>query len=88
MLKKARASQTGTRGTQQPGKIGIPKQGEISTRTYKKPRPEDSTPTERVRPPKRSRDSSGPGTFEEVLTNVKITIFKEKQPEDKLTEDD
>jgi hypothetical protein len=29
-----------------------------------------------------------PGTYEEVLTNIKIAIFKENYPEDKLTKDD
>jgi hypothetical protein len=29
-----------------------------------------------------------PGTYKEVLTNIKIVIFKEAYPEDKLTEDD
>jgi hypothetical protein len=43
---------------------------------------------ERVGPPKRPRDSSGPGTYKEVLTNIKIAIFKENYPEDKVTEDD
>jgi hypothetical protein len=88
MLKKAKASQAGTRDTQQPGNVGIRKQGETSTRTSKRPRPEDSTPTERVRPPKWPRDSSDPGTYEEVLTDIKITIIQEKHLEDKMTEDD
>jgi hypothetical protein len=43
---------------------------------------------ERVRPPKKSRDSSGPGTYKEVLTNIKIAIIKENHPEDKLTKDE
>jgi hypothetical protein len=30
----------------------------------------------------------GPGAYEEALTNIKIAIFKENHPEDKLTEDD
>jgi hypothetical protein len=41
-----------------------------------------------ARPPERIRDSRGPGTYKEVLTNIKIAIFKEAYPEDKLTEDD
>jgi hypothetical protein len=41
-----------------------------------------------ARPPKTSRDSRGPGTYKKVLTNIKIAIFKEAYPEDKLTEDD
>jgi hypothetical protein len=86
-LKKAKASQAGTRGTQQPGNAGTPKHGETSTRTSKRPKLEDTTPTERARPPKRPRDSSGPGTYKEALTNIKIAIFKENYPEDKLTKD-
>jgi hypothetical protein len=43
---------------------------------------------ERVRPPKRPTDYSGPGTYREELTNIKIAMFKENHPEDKLTEDD
>jgi hypothetical protein len=53
--------------------------------------PEGSIPTERVRPPrppKRPKDYSGPGTYKEALTNIKLAIFKEKYPEDKLTEND
>jgi hypothetical protein len=39
-------------------------------------------------PPKRPRNSSGPGTYKEVLTNIKIAIFRETYPEDKLPEID
>jgi hypothetical protein len=39
-------------------------------------------------PPKRHRDSMGPGNCKEVLTNTKIAIFKENYSEDKLTEHD
>jgi hypothetical protein len=31
---------------------------------------------------------SEPGTYKEALTNIKIAIFKETYPEDKLNEDD
>jgi hypothetical protein len=41
-----------------------------------------------IRTPKRPRDFKGPGTYAEALTNIKITIFRETYPEDKLTEDD
>jgi hypothetical protein len=41
-----------------------------------------------ARNPKRSRDSSGPENFKEVLTNTKTAIFKGTYPEDKLTEHD
>jgi hypothetical protein len=87
-LKKAKASQAGTGGIQQPGNGGMSKQGETPTGASKRPRSEDSTPTESVRPLKRPRDSSGPGTCREALTNIKIAILKENYPEDKLTEDD
>jgi hypothetical protein len=66
----------------------VPKQGETSTGTPKRLRSESSTPTETARPPKRPRDSSGPGNYKEALTSTKITIFKETYPEDKLTEHD
>jgi hypothetical protein len=39
-----------------------------------------------AKPLKRPRGSSGPGNYMEALTNIKITIFKETYPEDKLTE--
>jgi hypothetical protein len=42
---------------------------------------------EMARPPKRPRDFSGPGTYKEARTNIKIAIFKETYPEDKLIED-
>jgi hypothetical protein len=87
-LKKARVSQSGAGGTQQPGKVGMPKHGERQTRPAKRPRPEGSTPSERVRPPKMSRDSRGPGTFKKALTNIRVAIFKKNYPEDKLTEDE
>jgi hypothetical protein len=41
-----------------------------------------------ARTPKRPRDFSEPGTYKEALTNIKIAIFKETYPEDKLNEDD
>jgi hypothetical protein len=41
-----------------------------------------------AREPKRPRGLSGPGTYKEALTNIKIAIFKESYPEDKLNEDD
>jgi hypothetical protein len=43
---------------------------------------------ERVRPQKRPRDSSGPRSHKEALTNMNIVIFKENYPEDELTKDD
>jgi hypothetical protein len=81
---RARASEAETGGIQQPGNAGAPKQGE----TLKRPRSEGSTPTQTARAPKRPRDSKGPGTYKEAVTNIKIAIFREKYAEDKLTEDD
>jgi hypothetical protein len=45
-LKKARANQAGTEGTQQMGNIRMPKQGETLNGTSKRPMPEGSTPRE------------------------------------------
>jgi hypothetical protein len=89
-LKKptARASKAETGGIQQPGNASAPKQGETSTETPRRRRSDGSTPIETARPPKRPRDSSGPGNYKEALTNIKIAIFKETYPEDKLTEHD
>jgi hypothetical protein len=42
---------------------------------------------ERVRSPKKPRDSSGPRTYK-VLANIKLAIFRENCSEDELTEDD
>jgi hypothetical protein len=58
------------------------------TGTTKRLRSEGSTPTETAKPPKRPRDSSGPGNYKEVLTNIKIAIFRGTYPEDKGTEHD
>jgi hypothetical protein len=52
------------------------------------PRSEGSTPREGARGPKWNRDSKGPGTYKEALANIKVAIFREIYPEDKLTEDD
>ncbi|PNF41014.1 hypothetical protein B7P43_G08808 [Cryptotermes secundus] len=89
-LKKARdgASKAGTGGSQQPGNVDSPKQGETPTGTFKRPRSEGSTPTELARALKRPRDSKGSGTYKEALANIKVAIFKETYPEDKLTEGD
>jgi hypothetical protein len=89
-LKKARtrASEAETGGFQQPGNASAPKQGENSTKASKRPKSEGSTLTEMARDPKRPRDLSGPRTYKEALTNIKIAIFKESYPEDKLNEDD
>jgi hypothetical protein len=66
----------------------MPKEGEAPTGASKRPRSEGSTPTKRVRPLKRPRDSRGPGTYREALTSIKIAIFKENYSEDKLTEEE
>jgi hypothetical protein len=84
----ARASKAGTGGIQQPGNASMPKQGETSTKTPKRPRSGGSIPKEMARAPKRPRDSSGPGTNKEAPTNIKTAIFRETYPEDKLTEED
>jgi hypothetical protein len=85
---KAEASEGGTGGIQHLGNASVPKQGETLIETPKRPRSEGSTPTETAKPPKRPRDSSGPGNYKEALTNIKIAIFKETYPEDKLTKHD
>jgi hypothetical protein len=85
---KAWASKAKTGGIQQPVNASMPKQGKTLTGILKKLRSEGSTPTETARPPKRPRDSSGPGNYKEALTNTKLAIFKETYPEDKLTEHD
>jgi hypothetical protein len=85
---KARASEAGIGGVQKPGNAGAPKQGEPPTETHKRPRSEGSTPKETARAPKRPSYSTGPGTYKEALTNIKIAIFKETYPADKLNEDD
>jgi hypothetical protein len=36
---------------------------------------------------KKPRDLSGPGTYKEALTNIKMAIFKKTYPEDKLIGD-
>jgi hypothetical protein len=85
---KARESEAGTGGIQQPGNAGRPKQGETSNEILTRSRSEGSTPTETARAPKRPRDSSGPGTYKEALTNIKIAIFRETYPENKLNAED
>ena len=56
-LKKARAgaSKAGSVGSQQPGNADLPKQGETTTRNFKRPR----SPTETARAPKMPRDLQG-----------------------------
>jgi hypothetical protein len=85
---KAKSSEAGTGGIQQPGNASTTKQVEIPTETPKRPRSEGSTPTETVRPPKRPRDCKGPGNYKEALTNIKVAIFKDTYPEDKVSEND
>jgi hypothetical protein len=85
---KAEASEAETGDIQQTGNASALKKGDTSTETPQRPRSEGSTHTETARPPKRPRDSSGPGYYKEALTNIKIAIFKETYPEDKLTEHD
>jgi hypothetical protein len=59
---RARATEAGTGGIQQPENADEPKKGEASTENLKRPKSEGSTPTEKARAPKRPRDSSGPET--------------------------
>jgi hypothetical protein len=40
-----------------------------------------------IRPPEKLRNSSGPRTYKEALTDVKTAIFMETYPEGKITED-
>jgi hypothetical protein len=61
-------------------------QGDTPTKTLKRPRSEGNTPTEAARTPKRHRDSKGPGTYKRALANIKVAIFTETYPIDKLTE--
>jgi hypothetical protein len=81
---RARASEAGTGGIQQPANAGAPKQGE----TLNRPRSEGSTSTQTARAPKMPMDSKGPRAYKEAVINIKIAIFRETYPEDKLTEDD
>jgi hypothetical protein len=85
---KARASKAGIGGIQQSGNASAPKQGETLTETFNRQRSEGSIPSRTLRPPKKPGDSSEQGNYKEVLTNIKIAIFKETYPEDKLTEHD
>jgi hypothetical protein len=85
---RAKASEGGSGGIQQSRNTGACKQGEPPTETLIRPRSEGSTRTETARAPKTPKDSKGPGTYKEAPTNIKIAIFRETYPEDKLTEDD
>jgi hypothetical protein len=85
---KAKSSEAGTGGIQQPGYARATKQVEPPTKTPKRPTSEGSTPTEMVRPTRRPRDYKGPGNYKEPLTNIKVAIFKETYPEHKETESD
>jgi hypothetical protein len=85
---KSRASDAETGGIQQPGSASARRQEETWTETPKWSRSEGSTSTETVRPPIRLRDPSGPGYCKQALTNIKIAIFKETNPEYKLREHD
>lgn len=57
-------------GTQQVGSLGKCKQEETLIRTSKRPKPEDSTTTESVRPTKR------PKNLGYTLTNIKIANLR------------
>jgi hypothetical protein len=88
MQKCKKGSPRLNQGSHHAGNLGIPKQEETTTRTSKRPRPECSTPTERVRPLKRTRDSRKPRTDKKPLTNIKIAIFKVGYPQDNLIEEE
>jgi hypothetical protein len=68
--------------------VGSSKQGETPSGTLKRPRLGSGTPAGMIRTPERPTDLKGPRTYTEALTNIKIAIFKETYPEEKLTEDD
>jgi hypothetical protein len=89
-LKKAKAtsSEAGTGGIQQPLTASLTKQLETPTENPKRPRSKGSTYSEMVRLPKRPRDWKGPGNYKETLTNIRVAIFKDTFPEDKVTEND
>jgi hypothetical protein len=75
-LKKVKAGQVGT-GIEHLGNLRAPKQGETPTGTSDRPKPEDSTPTERIiRLPKSPMGSRVPDTHEETLTSIKISSRK------------
>jgi hypothetical protein len=59
LKKKARASQEGTGSIKEPGNAVISRQGGTLTRASKRPRPEDSTLTERVISPKKAHELQG-----------------------------
>jgi hypothetical protein len=54
----------------------------------KKSRSKESTPVYTLNPPRKPRDSAGPGTYREAVTKVRTVILKEDYPEDKLSEED
>jgi hypothetical protein len=55
--------------------MDTPKLGETMTSTAKRPRPEDSTCTDKVRLIKDPRVSRKSGMYKERLTNMKIDIM-------------
>jgi hypothetical protein len=85
---KAKSSEAGTGGIQQPVTASLTKQLETPTENPKRPRSEGSASSKTIRPPKRPRDWKGPGNYKEALTNIRVAIFKHTFPEDKVTEND
>lgn len=73
-LKKARVSQGGSRGLQQLGHMAPPKSAEVRTKVPKRPRSEDSTPTDKVNIPKGPRTLLDQRTIGR-LTNVRIAML-------------
>jgi hypothetical protein len=82
------SSEARTEDFQQPGHANEPKLGETSTIPSKRLWSEGSTPTDVARETKRPRDIKGPGTYTEILTTIKMAIYKQLYPEDNLNEDD
>jgi hypothetical protein len=73
-LKKAKESQSSTRGLQQLGYAVLPKSLKALTRVPKSPRSEGGTLIKEVSPSKRLRHSINAGTYMKALTK------KQKQP--------
>jgi hypothetical protein len=67
----------GTGYRQHPGNVSKPKQAETPAKTSTGARSEDGITTGMIRPPKEPRDTRGPGTYKEVLTDIRIATFWE-----------
>jgi hypothetical protein len=67
---REKKSEAKTGGIQQPGHASAPRQGTTSTKTPKTPRSDECIPIKIVGPPKRPRNTTGPGIFKEALINI------------------